>query len=166
MLRWDGHPTIFIGIDDPRPHEIMAIRTGRTEHHFAAATNGSAYIVLEFFGGWSSRVTPIFAGEVFFSAAKQPGDFTDALLAEARAALPKGLGYLCTINVVNSKTNMVVAMRAYSWSRELSLAFLDACEQSRTVTVADAIRQEKRWLTLTNQQLARQATVRFTLKGI
>lgn len=166
MLWWDSHPVIFIGIDDPTAGEILAIRAGRVEHSFAAATNGSCYVVLRFHGGWSSSPHPIFAGEVFFSAAKQPDDFTDALLAEARAGLPTGVGYLCTINVVNSKTNIIVAMRAYSWSNELSHAFLDACEQSRSATIRDAMQQEKRWLTLTNQQLAERATVRFTLPGV
>ena len=145
---------IVVGLIDPRPHEIEAVRTGVIEHRLGRTPATM----------WMTIRSEVYGGDMYFSAAKQPQDFTDAKLAELREKLPSGQGLLCVLVLVNARDNCITAMRAYTWSHRLSHAFLDGCESTRGESESAADRDASNLMNhYSVEELAERAKVEFVL---
>lgn len=151
---------LVIGIPNPTPAEILAVRTGKIVHRFGA-NQATAWMTMHFY----LTEDPIcqFQGELFHSAAYERDQFTDAKLAEYRDELPAGFGIGCTLVLVNTLDRRIVALRLYAWSRDLSLASLDAAEQTRNASIADAEAAASALLKYSTDALATKASLTFEL---
>ncbi len=162
-LRISGPSPLVIMIGIPRPTlaEIKVIDHGAITHRFGwnAAT---AWLTLHLFDQDRNLE---FRGELFHSAGKQPDEFTDAALARMRDDLPEGYGTVCSVVLVDTVNQTVRALRAYSWSNALSLAFLEAAETTRHASPAEADRAADVLLRRSTDELAAMATVTFSLPG-
>lgn len=152
---------ILIGLAAPTRQEVAAIRTGKVIHKFGA-NNHTAWMTLHFHDRFG--VVP-FQGEVFYAASKEP-EFTDEKLAKLRETLPTGIGIACNIIVVNTRNQRIVAIRLYSWSNALSLAFVDAADKTRFSTPDAADLATDALMEHTTNELADLATLSFELKGV
>lgn len=150
---------ILFGLPRPSQDEIRAVQSGKVIHRLGANAHAAWMTVHVYDAGNSVALL----GEVFHSAGKSPDHFTDEGLARMRADLPAGYGLVCSLVLVDTTDQRVTALRAYSWSYELSMAFLASAERTRHVSVAAVDQAIDDLLARSNVELAQAATVTFNL---
>jgi hypothetical protein len=159
----DTNPlTITIGIADPTAEELAAIQQGSVVHNFGANAF-TAWMTLRFYLDDELK----FWGDVFHTACKFPSEYTDDKLAKLRDDLPEGIGLFCVIILVNTVDQRIVALRPYSWSHEMSRAFVDAAEKTRHAAITHVDFETKALMELySTEELSRLATIRFELNPV
>lgn len=149
-MAWGPPVTIAMGLVDPTPGEVLAVRHGRIEHRLGG-NEATTWISLS--------VSEALIGEVFFSAGVQPDDFTPLRLFHLHNDLVESQGLICHTLLVNSRDQRIAVNRFYSWSNQFSYTFLEAVERTRSADAAQIARATDALLRLPTPQLAAQATL-------